>query len=163
MDFALQYSPTLQSFDLMVDGATADFVREDTLQSAVVLSLLCDRSAQAHEVPAGADRRGWWADAFSQANAIDRAGSESFGSRLWLLMREKQLPQTRERVRDYVKEALAWMVEDGMAEGAEVTVFAPRAGWYVADVALQLRAGTRRFRFEWNGDAQLWHLAGELA
>jgi phage gp46-like protein len=163
MDFALQYNPAQQGFDLSIDAATADFAREDTLQTAVVLSLLCDRTAQAHEVPAGADRRGWWADAFSQANPIDRASTESFGSRLWLLMREKQLAQTRERVRDYVKEALAWMVEDGMAEGVEVTVFAPRAGWYVADVGLQLRTGNRRFRFEWNGDLQLWHLAGELA
>ena len=163
MDFALQYNPAQQGFDLSINAATADFAREDTLQTAVVLSLMCDRSAQAHEAAAGADRRGWWADAFRQVNPIDRAGTESFGSRLWLLLREKQIPQTRERVRDYVQEALAWMVEDGMAQAVDVVVFVPRASWYVADVALQLRAGTRRFRFEWNGNLQLWHLAGELA
>jgi hypothetical protein len=44
-----------------------------------------------------------------------------------------------------------------------VVVFVPRIGWYVADVMLQLRSATRRFRFEWNGDLQLWRLAGELA
>jgi phage gp46-like protein len=69
-------------------------------------------------VPTGADRRGWWADAFDQVNALDKLAPESFGSRLWLLMREKQLPKTRERVRDYVLEALAWMIEDGMASAS---------------------------------------------
>ncbi len=162
MDFALRYSPAQQGFDLQVDSGVADFAIEDTLQTAVVLSLLCDRSAQAFEVSPGSDPRGWWADAFSSANPMDRTGADSFGSRLWLLMREKQLPQTRERVRDYVKEALAWMVEDGMALAVDALVFAPRAGWYVADVQLQLRQGSRRFRFEWNGDTQLWRLAGEL-
>lgn len=162
MDFALQYSPAIQAFDLAIAPATADFAREDTLQTAVVLSLLCDRTAQAHEVDAGADRRGWWADAFSQANAMDRAAADSFGSRLWLLMREKQVPRTRERVRDAVKEALAWLVEDGVVKAVDVVVFAPRPGWYVADVTVQLLAASRRFRFEWNGDLQLWGLAGEL-
>lgn len=163
MDFALQYSPALAGLDLSIDAATADFAREDTLATAVMLSLLCDRLAQAHEVPAAADRRGWWADAYSQSNPIDRIAPESFGSRLWLLMREKQVPKTRERLQDYVKEALAWMIEDGLVKSVEAAVFVPRAGWYVADVVLQLVTSTRRFRFEWNGDMQLWQLAGELA
>lgn len=161
MDFALRYNPTLKSHDIAVDAATADLVREDTLATAVVLSLLCDRQAQAHEVAEGADRRGWWADAFTALN-VDAAGAESFGSRLWLLMREKQLPETQQRLRQYVEEALLWMVEDGLASGVTVLVFVPRVGWYVAEVTLQLATGSRKFRYEFNGELQVWRFAGEL-
>lgn len=161
MDLALQYNPAIQGLDLAIEAASADLAREDTLQTAVVLSLLCDRTAQAHEVAAGGDRRGWWADAYAAISAADSA-PDAFGSRLWLLMREKQLPETQRRLQAYVKEALQWLVDDGLALGLQVTVFTPRASWYVALVDLQLRDGSRRFRFEWNGDAQIWRLAGEL-
>lgn len=162
MDIALQHSPGLGALDVIVDASAGDLVREETLATAVTLSLLCDRTAQPHEVPAGGDRRGWWADAFAAINRTDAAsGPDAFGSRLWLLMREKQTPETQQRLRAYVREALQWLVDDALALSVDVTVFVPRIGWYVADVELQLRADNRRFRFEWNGEAQLWRLAGE--
>ena len=162
MDLALQYNATLNGHDLTIDSLNGDFGREDTLATAVLLSLLCDRLAQADEVDAGADRRGWWADAYAAANS-DASSPESFGSRLWLLMREKQVPQTQSRLRDYVAEALQWMIDDGMVDDVTVTVFVPRVGWYVAQVDLELDGSSRRFRFEWNGQLQLWRLTGELA
>ena len=68
------------------------------------------------------DRRGWWADAYP-AIAEDR-----IGSRLWLLSREKQLPSVLARAREYAEEALAWMVEDGVAEAVEVEASWVRSG-----------------------------------
>lgn len=164
MDIALRYSASLKGLDIVVDATTADLVHEDTLTTAVMLSLLCDRTAQAHEVDAGTDRRGWWADAYAREQAQDAArdGADAFGSRLWLLAREKQVPETQQRLRAYVHEALQWLVDDGMALGQEVTVFIPRTGWYAALIDLQLQEGNRRFRFEWDGSAQQWHLAGEV-
>lgn len=52
---------------------------------------------------------------------LDIAG-DRIGSRLWLLKREKQLPETLRRAEDYAREALAWLVTDGLA--ASVTVAA---------------------------------------
>ena len=161
MDLALHYSASVQGLDLRIDAEIGDLAREDTLTTAVMLSLLCDRTAQAHEVDAGGDRRGWWADAFAVANA-DAAGTDAIGSRLWLLAREKQIPETLERLRAYIREALQWLVEDGLADDLIVTVFVPRAGWYVAMIDAKLRGQSRRFRFEWNPDAQSWRLAGEV-
>lgn len=155
MDLALTYSPQLDAFDLSIDPVTADFVREDSLATAMVLSLMCDRTAQPGEVEPGADRRGWWPDAFAE-------DGDRFGSRLWLLEREKQTEQTLQRARAYVREALAWVVEDGFATGIELTVFAPQRGWLVAQVVLTLDGGSRRYRFEWNDATQVWRLAGEL-
>jgi phage gp46-like protein len=160
MDLALHYDPAAGEFDLTIDTAAGDFAREDSLTTAVMLSLLCDRTAQAHEVQPGADRRGWWADAFATANE-DAAAADAFGSRLWLLAREKQTPATEQRLRDYIREALQWMVEDGMADDLAVTVFRPRIGWYTAQIDLQLAAGNRRWRFEWDTATQLLRLAGE--
>ena len=54
-------------------------------------------------------------------------------------------------------------LEDGMVDDVTVTVFVPRVGWYVAQVDLELDGSSRRFRFEWNGQLQLWRLTGELA
>jgi len=154
MDLALTYSRSLDAFDLSIDALRADLAGEDTLVSAVVLSLMADRLAQESEVPAGADRRGWWADAFAEDEDL-------FGSRLWLLEREKEVPATLQRARAYFREALEWMVDDGLVKGVQVTVFVPQRGWLAALVTLQLDGGSRRFRFEWNDSAQVWRFAGE--
>lgn len=153
MDLALTYNPEIGMLDISLDGA--DLLAEDSLASAVALSLLSDRTAQAHEVDAGADRRGWWADAYA-----DIAG-DAFGSRLWLLGRQKQLPGVVQRARTYITEALQWLVDDGLATGLEVTAFIPRTGWLFVDVKLTLREGSRRFRFEWDDESQTWRLAAE--
>lgn len=160
MDLALTLNATSGEFDLAIDQATGDFAREDTLTTAVMLSLMCDRLAEAHEVPAGEDRRGWWADAFAAVNQ-DAVKADSFGSRLWLLAREKQTPETEQRLREYIAEALQWLVDDELAEDLVVTVFRPRIGWYTALVDLKLESRSRRYRFEWDTATQSLQLAGE--
>lgn len=153
MDLALTFNPEIGMLDISLAGA--DMLAEDTLATAVMLSLMCDRTAAAHEVTAGADRRGWWADAFSDVPG------DAFGSRLWLLQREKQLAANVQRARAYMQEALQWMVDDGLVDAMEVTAFVPRAGWLFADAVLYLPGGSRRYRFEWSDDAQAWRLAAE--
>lgn len=153
MDLALTYDPKIGTLDLSVAGA--DLLAEDTLATSVMLSLLADRTAQPHEVEAGGDRRGWWADAFAETDG------DAFGSRLWVLARAKQLPQSVERARAYIREALQWLVDDGLVQSLEVTAFVPRAGWLFVDVKLALIGGSRRFRFEWADATQTWRLAAE--
>lgn len=102
----------------MIDLATGDsgLLREDTLYSAVIISLLTDRRAAADDVlpdapvrngPLPSDRRGWCGDALSEISG------DRIGSRLWLLQREKQTEETRRRAIDYAREALQWMIDDG--------------------------------------------------
>lgn len=153
MDLALTFNPAIGALDISLDGV--DLAGDDTLRTAVLLSLLCDRTAQAHEVDAGADRRGWWADAYASNQG------DAFGSRLWLLARSKQLPATVQRARSYIREALQWLVDDGLASAVDVVAFIPRMGWLVADVHVTLQGNSRRFRFEWSDADQVWQLAGE--
>lgn len=97
---------------------------DDGLETAVILSLFCDRRAEPDDVlpDNSGDRRGWWADAYPAALG------DKWGSRLWLLAREKQLPSVLARAKEYAEEALAWMVEDGIAASVEVTAEVVKTG-----------------------------------
>jgi phage gp46-like protein len=99
-------------------------VRDDGLKTAVVLSLFIDRRAEDDdELPDNTgDRRGWWADAYAEI------ADDKIGSRLWLLSREKQLPSVLARAREYAEEALAWLVEDSVAESVTVETWWVRTG-----------------------------------
>ena len=90
-----------------------DLASARDLETAVILSLFTDRRADADdELPDGGDdRRGWWGDGLA-----DRP----LGSRLWLLARAKVTRETRLRAIEYAQEALAWMVDDGVADRVEV-------------------------------------------
>lgn len=99
--------------DITVSGA--DLLSDDGLDTAVTLSLFLDRRAAPDDgVPLDADPRGWWGDTFA-----DVAG-DLVGSRLWLLGREKQLDSVAQRARTYAAEALAWLVDDGVASAVDV-------------------------------------------
>ncbi|MDO8933773.1 MAG: phage GP46 family protein [Rhodocyclaceae bacterium] len=122
----------------------AGLENDDGLETAVVLSLFSDARAREGDVlPAGADLRGWWADAYA-ANVGDR-----HGSRLWLLARRKQLPEVLAEAKGYAEEALAWMVADGAASRVEVVASIPRPEWLGLSVAIHRPNGNVvRYRFE---------------
>ena len=87
------------------------------LASAVIISLFTDRVASASDqIPVGTqDRRGWWGDL-----PLAGGAAEPIGSRLWLLSREKSTTATLLRARDYVSEALQWLISDGIASRIDV-------------------------------------------
>lgn len=97
----------------------SDLVRDEGLATAVLISLFTDRRAEDSDPVDDGDRRGWWADAFSDRPC---------GSRLWLLAREKQTSATMRRAREYAEEALAWLVSDRIASSVRVAASAPRDG-----------------------------------
>ncbi|WP_051617141.1 phage GP46 family protein [Desulfonatronovibrio hydrogenovorans] len=118
MDFGL-FVTTDGQVDMQVrDG---DIGPDNTLQTAVILSLLTDRRAHPDDdLPeSGGDLRGWWADTF-----FDRP----VGSRLWLLSREKEAAEVRRRAEHYAREALEWLVEDGAARKLGVEAVHVRRG-----------------------------------
>ena len=91
----------------------------------------------------GSDRRGYWADAF---------GERLQGSRLWLLGREKELESVRRSAEVYAQEALAWLVEDGVAEAVSVTADHARRGVLLLRVEVQRGSGTalaKEYEYVW--------------
>ena len=111
---------------LQLNGA--DLLTDDSLLTAVLISLFTDRRALASdEIPDGTrDRRGWWGDSFRP---------RPIGSRLWLLRREKTLASVISRARAYADEALGWLSQDGVA--SSVVCHAERVGH--ARLALSVR------------------------
>ena len=108
---ALSWNDAVGSADLALN-ATGALAGDDGLETAVVLSLFLDARARPDDGAEG-HRRGWVGDAFTPE---DRQGS-----RLWLLRREKQTEETRRRAEDYANEALAWLVEAGLATSLSVS------------------------------------------
>lgn len=130
MDAALVYDPVTLTFDLAIDGY--GLKTESGLRSAVIVSLFTDRRAESdNALPSGTtDRRGWWAD-------------PTLGSRLWLLKREKETPDLYARARHYAEEALAWLVDDGVASAVVVAVERVRAGLVGLAVTITLADRTQ--------------------
>jgi|694.fasta_scaffold34094_2 phage gp46-like protein len=87
-----------------------DFDSQNSLYSAVLSSLFSWRRADTDEIEDGTIY-GWWAD---------NLNPQRLGSKLWLLQRQKMLPNLTTRAKKYVQEALQWMIEDGVAKQIDV-------------------------------------------
>lgn len=123
------------AFDIALDGA--DLARDDGLRTAVILSLFLDRRADANDVREGEDRHGSWMDQYLDSD------SDLLGSRLWLLTREKETAATLNRARTYAQEALAWMIDDAIAQRIEVDAEWTRSGVLGLRIEIVLRDGNR--------------------
>lgn len=116
------------------------------LATAALISIFTDAQADAGDiVPDGStDRRGWWGGAI--------------GSRLWLEMRGKALPDLPGRVEQAVSDCLQWMIDDGIAGVIEVAAAYADAGQLGLSVIIHRADGTRlalQFADLW----QYWGLA----
>lgn len=113
--------------------------------TGVLISIFTDRVANADDaIPDGtADPRGWWAD----------DPQKPIGSRLWLLGREKQLDSVPQRAKDYCKEALQWMLDDGVVAKFEIAAQWVRAGFLGVQITAYQQDGTTtvvKFTAAWN-------------
>jgi phage gp46-like protein len=108
--------------------ATYALALEDTLQTAISLSLFTDARAGDDDVlPLGAtDRRGWVGDEF-MAESFDSA-VDTWGSLFWLLYTGKATADIVQQAKFYGQEALAWMVRNGVASQVVVDALWVPAG-----------------------------------
>lgn len=114
----LEYDNVTQLADIVIDEDTGNIAIDEGLETAVLISLFTERRASVEDLPVDElDRNGWWGDTYAE-----EAG-DFIGSRLWLLRRGKATADTLGRAREYAKEALEWLIEDGIAEDVEVEAF----------------------------------------
>lgn len=114
-DIKLAPDANLQ-LDLSTSGS--DIELDEGLATSVYISLFTDRRVQDGDYisPEIDSMGGWWGDTYSDVEG------DYIGSKLWLLMREKITSQLLVRAKQYCEAALAWMVEDGVAQSITVTV-----------------------------------------
>ena len=144
-DVALAFSSDAFAADLAIVGG--DLATDDGLRTAVIISLFTDARARDDDAlpEVGGDKRGWWGD-------FDLDGGDQTGSRLWLLHRAKLLPSTALKARDMCREALDWLLRDGVAASVEVEtqIVAPNALVISVAIARPSGPGRQRFDFVWN-------------
>jgi len=111
----LAYDNVDQVADLVLGKTNLE--TDQGLETAVFISLFTDRQADPDdEIPDGTeDRRGWWADRFTEDEG------DLIGSRLWLLSRSKTVTTILAQAETYAEEALDWLIEDGIASSVSAT------------------------------------------
>lgn len=118
----------------------ADLALDDTLETAVIVSLYTDRRApDDYLLPDDIDdRRGWWADDYAPVP------DDEYGSHLWLLAFEKWSEPARQKAETWAREALKWLLDDGIATSVEVVATLPR--WMMLGLRVEIieAAGSRR-------------------
>ncbi len=113
--------------------ADGDIALDNTLQSAVLVSLFTDARVSADELPDGeTDRRGWWGQDVQEQQDI------GIGSKLWTLERSKRTDETLERYRGYTAEALQWLVDDGHVRSVDVDATYQRGAEVALDIVVRL-------------------------
>ncbi len=124
------------------------YLETDGLETAIRLSLFTDRRAlEGDDLPEGTgafgeDLRGYWADPYMTTGAM--------GSRLWTLKRSSLTAATRQRARDYCLEALAWLVELGIATEIQIETEVADAGVLKIGVAIEReRNAPARYAYLW--------------
>ncbi|HFQ5182480.1 TPA: phage GP46 family protein [Vibrio vulnificus] len=110
----------MKNTGIIIEGGS---VNGDTVSALVLISLFTDsRAEESDTLPdASNDLRGWPGDTFYDA---------PWGSKLWLLYREKLTTDVRNLAVKYAEDALAWMLVDSgngqMAKSVVVTGSIPR-------------------------------------
>lgn len=153
-DLRIAFDPETLQADLVFADAT--LATADDLETAVMVALFTDaRARDDDDVPGDpADRRGWWGDALPMTIMGRDLTGDRFGSRLWLLERAKQIPETLVLARQYAREALQVFIDVGIAASIEVEASFPRAGWLLLQPALVMPDGSRRRFGPWEANWQ---------
>lgn len=128
-----------------------DLATDEGLQTAIIVALFTDRQADESDIlPAGeAQRRGWWGD------GVPQIAGDKIGSKLWLLSREKQLPEVLRRAEQYAVEALQWLIEDKVATTVTCVATNPAVGLMHLQVDITRPTGNAiTFRYDYNWNAQ---------
>lgn len=116
-DIKIVWNDEYKEGDLFFENG--DLTREEGLETAIMISLFTDRRARDDDpLDDPEDKRGWWGDQVETNDQI--------GSRLWLLDRAKTTAENLRLAGEYIKEALQWLIADGVARKVEVTT--ERAG-----------------------------------
>ena len=116
-DIKMLWDTDLEEGDIQFDKG--DLVREDGLETAMLMSLYTDRQADIDDVLLDSnsdDRRGWWGDIVNNTN------NDKIGSRLWLLQRATTTDNTLVDAKFYIEECLQWMIDDGVCQDIVVEV-----------------------------------------
>jgi phage gp46-like protein len=105
-----------QYYDIYFDS-DGDLAKIKGFNTALKMSLMCERRASGSEVPLPQNRRGWWGNDF--------LGFDNFelGSKLWLLNQARSTQNNLNNSITYSQQAFQWLVDDNYADKVVVNAF----------------------------------------
>lgn len=137
MDISLLFDDATMSGVFSIRGG--DLRTDSELRTSVLVSLFSDaRALESDQIPDGSsDPRGWCGEVFSKV---------SIGSRLWLLDRSVLSDEVVRKVKDYISEALSWMVTEKVA--SRVNVQTERYKNHGVIASIEIYRNNRNVQFE---------------
>jgi len=120
-----------------------DILADTGLATSVLIALFTDsRSPSELLLPPGEKQlKGWWGDLDERRKT---------GSLLWLINREKVLPEVATRAREYCLNALQWLLDEDIAQDVRVESLLVRP--FSLQLRIFIERGTaRRYSYLWEG------------
>tara|TARA_R110000851_G_scaffold87972_2_gene191778 strand:- start:1054 stop:1503 length:450 start_codon:yes stop_codon:yes gene_type:complete len=111
IDAELQQGVT--GYDIFIKNG--DIASIDNFKTAIEVSLFSDARADSSQVALPEKRRGWIGDV---ASPIE---NQKFGSLLWLTEQERLTQSVLNRVVEFARQALQWLIDQGQAKTVEVS------------------------------------------
>jgi phage gp46-like protein len=112
---SLTWDNTTGQADLALD-ANGFLDSASGFETAVTISLFTHARVDDLDPTISGQKMGWWGDTYAEHEG------DRIGSKLWTLRRAKVNPATLQSVKAFCLQALAWMVEDGIAKSVAVEV-----------------------------------------
>jgi phage gp46-like protein len=98
--------------------ADRDVDRDDGLETAVLITLLTDKHADAGDpLPDDSGYRGGWF-----GDSLPVVPDYKMGTKLWLLQRAKTVTEIPAIAKEHLLDGFKWMIEDGIVKSVDVTV-----------------------------------------
>lgn len=101
-------------YDIDFDS-TGDFVLTDGLDTAIQMSVLCEKRADDSDVARPEYRRGDW------SNELNEVDDYEVGSKLWLLDSARANDESINNGVDSINDGLQWMIDDLLIQSVETT------------------------------------------
>ena len=134
-------------FDFEIESG--DLAPETGFDTAIWVSLLTDARANESQVIKPEDRRGWIGNVKSSVKNRD------LGSLIWLTDQKRLNQDTLNETVDYVRKALNWFVEDGLATKINVSgEIIPKTGIQIESIITALNGVTQTYYIP------MWELTG---
>jgi phage gp46-like protein len=97
-----------------INFVNGDFERMQGLDTAILMSLTCERRANSSEVSLPQYRRGW------VGNEINGFVDFEYGSKIWILEQARATQETLNNAITYEQNALQWLIDDEFADAVIV-------------------------------------------
>lgn len=99
-----------------LDIVNGELALVNNFDTALQMSVYCERRADASEVLPSDQRRGWW------GNTVAKQVGFEIGSKIWILYQSRITQNVINKIQIYAQQATSWLVEGGYLDKIDINV-----------------------------------------